>query len=343
MPRCASSRAKGFHAARVGDIAEEAGVAHGLLYHYFRSKDEVLETIFRETWRRSSSRRERIEHVGRAAARAAAAVRAHLPRLVARHARPRCACSCARSRAARRSATASTRSARVFVALQRIIEAAKERGEVRADCRRRARGVGRLRRARGDPDGLGARPAAGRGGGRRAGCRDGRRRHSCGARGMTRSSTCSTCELDAERRRPGRASVPRGARVGAERRCDARRGSGVYELAARARRRGRTTSSSTEEEWLIVIAGEVTRAHAGRRARRCAPATSSASRPARRARTRCATTARRPRGSRCRRALRSTASAIVYPDSGKFVARRAGLPAIEASSASRSTYWEGEA
>jgi TetR/AcrR family transcriptional regulator, fatty acid metabolism regulator protein len=41
---------KGFHASRVGDIAEEGGVAHGLLYHYFASKDEVLETIFRENW-----------------------------------------------------------------------------------------------------------------------------------------------------------------------------------------------------------------------------------------------------------------------------------------------------
>ncbi len=41
---------KGFHTSRVGDIAEEAGVAHGLLYHYFSSKDEVLETIFRENW-----------------------------------------------------------------------------------------------------------------------------------------------------------------------------------------------------------------------------------------------------------------------------------------------------
>jgi AcrR family transcriptional regulator len=41
---------KGFHTSRVGDIAEEAGVAHGLLYHYFSSKDELLETIFRETW-----------------------------------------------------------------------------------------------------------------------------------------------------------------------------------------------------------------------------------------------------------------------------------------------------
>jgi AcrR family transcriptional regulator len=41
---------KGYHTSRVGDIAEEAGVAHGLLYHYFRSKEELLETIFRETW-----------------------------------------------------------------------------------------------------------------------------------------------------------------------------------------------------------------------------------------------------------------------------------------------------
>jgi AcrR family transcriptional regulator len=41
---------KGFHTSRVGDIAEEAGVAHGLLYHYFASKDEVLETIFKEHW-----------------------------------------------------------------------------------------------------------------------------------------------------------------------------------------------------------------------------------------------------------------------------------------------------
>ena len=41
---------KGFHTCRVGDIAEEAGVAHGLLYHYFASKDELLETVFRETW-----------------------------------------------------------------------------------------------------------------------------------------------------------------------------------------------------------------------------------------------------------------------------------------------------
>ena len=40
----------GFHTSRVGDIAEEAGVAHGLLYHYFSSKDEVLLTVFSENW-----------------------------------------------------------------------------------------------------------------------------------------------------------------------------------------------------------------------------------------------------------------------------------------------------
>ena len=41
---------QGFHTCRVSDIADEAGVAYGLVYHYFSSKDEVLETIFRENW-----------------------------------------------------------------------------------------------------------------------------------------------------------------------------------------------------------------------------------------------------------------------------------------------------
>ena len=41
---------KGYHTSRVADIAEEAGIAHGLLYHYFESKEEVLQTVFRENW-----------------------------------------------------------------------------------------------------------------------------------------------------------------------------------------------------------------------------------------------------------------------------------------------------
>lgn len=41
---------EGYHDARVGDIAKEAGVAYGLVYHYFPSKEAVLEAVFRETW-----------------------------------------------------------------------------------------------------------------------------------------------------------------------------------------------------------------------------------------------------------------------------------------------------
>ncbi len=41
---------RGFHSCRVADIADEAGVAYGLLYHYFGSKEEVLDTLFSERW-----------------------------------------------------------------------------------------------------------------------------------------------------------------------------------------------------------------------------------------------------------------------------------------------------
>ena len=41
---------QGFHTCRVSDIADEAGVAYGLVYHYFQSKDEVLDTLFVERW-----------------------------------------------------------------------------------------------------------------------------------------------------------------------------------------------------------------------------------------------------------------------------------------------------
>jgi TetR/AcrR family transcriptional regulator, fatty acid metabolism regulator protein len=41
---------QGFHTCRVSDIADEAGVAYGLVYHYFQSKDEVLDTLFAERW-----------------------------------------------------------------------------------------------------------------------------------------------------------------------------------------------------------------------------------------------------------------------------------------------------
>ena len=55
---------KGYHTCRVGDIAEEAGVAYGLLYHYFGSKEEVLETIFRATWGELLSAVRGVEELG---------------------------------------------------------------------------------------------------------------------------------------------------------------------------------------------------------------------------------------------------------------------------------------
>src|SRR5438874_179564 len=44
--------AQGYEASRVGDVATEAGVAYGLVYHYFGSKEAVLEAVFREQWGR---------------------------------------------------------------------------------------------------------------------------------------------------------------------------------------------------------------------------------------------------------------------------------------------------
>ena len=41
---------KGYHGCRIADVAKEAGVAYGLVYHYFKNKDELLQTVFEEGW-----------------------------------------------------------------------------------------------------------------------------------------------------------------------------------------------------------------------------------------------------------------------------------------------------
>jgi TetR/AcrR family fatty acid metabolism transcriptional regulator len=123
---------KGFHQSRVGDIAEEAGVAHGLLYHYFRSKDEVLETIFRETWTQLVADTQRIELAGvplreqlRRFARIYLGSWLVTPELVR-----------VLVREVARSPEVGDRVDEIrglFQALQRIIEAGRDRGEVRGD------------------------------------------------------------------------------------------------------------------------------------------------------------------------------------------------------------------
>jgi AcrR family transcriptional regulator len=56
---------QGFHSTRVSDIADEAGVAYGLVYHYFKSKDEVLNELFSERWSLLLAAIEEVPHRGR--------------------------------------------------------------------------------------------------------------------------------------------------------------------------------------------------------------------------------------------------------------------------------------
>ena len=51
----------GYHTSRVSDVAKEAGVAYGLVYHYFGSKEDLLETVFRRTWTRMLEAVEEVE------------------------------------------------------------------------------------------------------------------------------------------------------------------------------------------------------------------------------------------------------------------------------------------
>jgi TetR/AcrR family fatty acid metabolism transcriptional regulator len=41
---------KGYQGCRIADVARQAGVAYGLVYHYFQSKEELLESVFAEQW-----------------------------------------------------------------------------------------------------------------------------------------------------------------------------------------------------------------------------------------------------------------------------------------------------
>jgi TetR/AcrR family transcriptional regulator, fatty acid metabolism regulator protein len=117
----------------VGDIAEEAGVAHGLLYHYFRSKEEVLETIFRDTWSDLLRAVARIEQADEPALDQLRNVAAFylgswqrdpdLIRVLVREV--------ARSPEVGRRVDEI---AEVFLAIRRIVERGQKRGELRADA-----------------------------------------------------------------------------------------------------------------------------------------------------------------------------------------------------------------
>jgi TetR/AcrR family fatty acid metabolism transcriptional regulator len=123
---------KGFHASRVGDIATEAGVAHGLLYHYFRSKEDVLESIFRETWAALIADTLRIEASG-------VALREQLRRFARIYlgswlVTPELVRVLVREVGRSRDVGDRVDEIRgLFAALEQIIESARVRGEARAD------------------------------------------------------------------------------------------------------------------------------------------------------------------------------------------------------------------
>ena len=51
---------KGYHSTRISDIAERAGVAYGLVYHYFGSKQNILSYILESLWDRFGKRIQKI-------------------------------------------------------------------------------------------------------------------------------------------------------------------------------------------------------------------------------------------------------------------------------------------
>jgi TetR/AcrR family transcriptional regulator, fatty acid metabolism regulator protein len=123
---------KGYHACRVGEIASEAGVAYGLVYHYFTSKDEILETIFRDTWTQMLAAIEAVEEEGVPAAEQLRKVAAIVLRTWKRN--PDLV------RVLVREVTRSPHIQRevaeieqAYAALQRIVERGQKSGEFRAD------------------------------------------------------------------------------------------------------------------------------------------------------------------------------------------------------------------
>ncbi|MFZ9888215.1 MAG: TetR/AcrR family transcriptional regulator [Myxococcota bacterium] len=41
---------RGYHGCRISDVADRAGVAYGLVYHYFGNKESLLAQIFKSNW-----------------------------------------------------------------------------------------------------------------------------------------------------------------------------------------------------------------------------------------------------------------------------------------------------
>ena len=256
----------GYHGSRVGDIAGDAGVAHGLLYHYFASKEDVLRTIFVENWGQLITRFRAIE----AADEPAPEKLAGIAKTLLRTWRNDPALVTVMVREVARSQHIQDQVDDVgeaFAIVERIIEEGQADGRVPTRTGRAHRELDRVRRAGGGPHRVGPRPAARRRGGR------GPRRADC----------------DRDRaRRPFRLGSPLSGRVQPQRR---RMGSrrGAAGLAEQGRLGGRAHRRRTDRRQHVrARAGRpavaVPRAPCERGVARGAPWLADASYPRRRAR-----------------------------------------------------------
>ncbi len=53
---------KGYHGCRIADIARDAGVAYGLVYHYFQNKEQLLQSVFKQSWEPLVARVQAVVH-----------------------------------------------------------------------------------------------------------------------------------------------------------------------------------------------------------------------------------------------------------------------------------------
>lgn len=47
---CKVFRRRGYHQARMAEIATEAGISYGLVYHYYNTKSDLFDTIIQQWW-----------------------------------------------------------------------------------------------------------------------------------------------------------------------------------------------------------------------------------------------------------------------------------------------------
>lgn len=130
---------KGYHGCRISDVADRAGVAYGLVYHYFGNKESLLAHIFSANWNvfakaleaiadQETTTQDRVRQIVQFLMNAFELNPLIVKVLVLEF-----------GRSSRLGDTLDTPEvARVFAAMQRILREGKERGELNAELDPRA-------------------------------------------------------------------------------------------------------------------------------------------------------------------------------------------------------------